>query len=537
MEKIKTHETGAQTPRNDEDNMGLGEVTDVLNASGHKQELERNFNLLSICSIGITTGNVWAALGGSVVIALYNGGPPGVIYEFIVVCCFYFMIAACIAEMASAIPSSAGVYHWASVTGGRYGRSLGFFSGWWNFFGWIFNSASMSSILANQVISMYGLFHPGYEYERWHVFMAFLIINWACCFLVMFANRALPIVTNIGLFLILIGVFITIMVCAIMPSQKLGGHGHASSDFVWKEWQNQTGWESNGLVFCMGMLNGAYAVGTPDCVSHLAEELPNPRVNIPKALLAQYAVGFITALLYIITIFYSVNDLDSLFSNPWPFPLAELYRQATGSHAGAMGLLIVIFLPTVCTNIGGMITAGRMLWTLGRDDATPFSKWVGHIDKRFQNPLNATLVCGCINTLLGCIYVGNTTAFSAFVGSFIVLSTASFLAFLVPHIITRRRHVAPGPFRMPDVVFYPVAILACGYMMVFIVIYFFPYAVPFTAASMNYSCLIVGGLSLFVAGWWFYIRGRGYIGPHGVVEDAVRSASVQGGRASFAEKE
>lgn len=127
----------------------------------------------------------------------------------------------------------------------------------------IFNSASMSSILANQVISMYGLFHPDYVYERWHVFMAFLIINWACCFLVMFANRALPVVTNIGLVLILLGVFITIMVCAIMPSQKLGGKGHASSSFVWKEWQNQTGWESNGLVFCMGMLNGAYAVGTP----------------------------------------------------------------------------------------------------------------------------------------------------------------------------------------------------------------------------------------------------------------------------------
>ena len=42
-------------------------VGEVLNASGHKQELDRQFNLLSICSIGITTGNVWAALGGSIV--------------------------------------------------------------------------------------------------------------------------------------------------------------------------------------------------------------------------------------------------------------------------------------------------------------------------------------------------------------------------------------------------------------------------------------------------------------------------------------
>jgi choline transport protein len=43
------------------------EVGEVLNASGHKQELERQFSLLSVCSIGITTGNVWAALGGSIV--------------------------------------------------------------------------------------------------------------------------------------------------------------------------------------------------------------------------------------------------------------------------------------------------------------------------------------------------------------------------------------------------------------------------------------------------------------------------------------
>jgi choline transport protein len=47
-----------------DDLIGVGEV---LNASGHKQELERQFSLLSICSIGITTGNVWAALGGSIV--------------------------------------------------------------------------------------------------------------------------------------------------------------------------------------------------------------------------------------------------------------------------------------------------------------------------------------------------------------------------------------------------------------------------------------------------------------------------------------
>jgi amino acid transporter len=498
-----------------DDTIGVGEV---FNASGHKQELERQFSLLSICSIGITTGNVWAALGGSIVIALYNGGPPGVIYAFIAISCFYFMIAACIAEMASAIPSSAGVYHWASITGGKtYGRVLGYFAGWWNFFGWLFGTASMTSILANQVISMYGLFHPDYAYERWHVFIVYLIYTWVACFLVMYANRALPTLTNVGLFLILAGCFVTIMVCAIMPSRT--GKGYASQSFVWKEWQNQTGWTSDGFVFCAGMLNGAYAVGTPDCVSHLAEEVPKPRVNVPKAILAQYVVGFITAFLYVITIFYAVNDLDSLFNNPWPFPLAELYRQATNSTAGSLGLLIVIHLPTFCTSFGTYITTGRMLWTLGRDNATPFSNWIGVVHEKHQNPFNATLACGVINSVLGAIYVGNSTAFAAFVGSFIVMSSCSYLAFILPNILSRRRHVIRGPFTMPAPVFYAVSTIASGYMLVWIIIYCFPYAVPFDATSMNYSCVIVGGLTIFVAAWYAVIRKRGYEGPRAMLEE------------------
>lgn len=101
------------------------------------ERLDRNFSLLSICSVGIVTGNCWAALGGSIAVALGNGGPSGVIYEFIAVTIAYYTIAASLAELASSIPSSAGVYHWASVTGGpKYGRIAGWFSGFWNYLCW-----------------------------------------------------------------------------------------------------------------------------------------------------------------------------------------------------------------------------------------------------------------------------------------------------------------------------------------------------------------------------------------------------------------
>jgi choline transport protein len=69
-----------------------------INASGHRQELDRNFGLINICGLAVTSGNTWIAIGGSIVCsipepnttsyayrtqvtAIYNGGPPGVIYE------------------------------------------------------------------------------------------------------------------------------------------------------------------------------------------------------------------------------------------------------------------------------------------------------------------------------------------------------------------------------------------------------------------------------------------------------------------------
>jgi choline transport protein len=224
----------------------------------------------------------------------------------------------------------------------------------------------------------------------------------------------------------------------------------------------------------------------------------------------------------VVTIFYSVNNLESLFSNPWPFPLAELYRQSTNSTAGSLGLLIVIFLPTFCTNIGCYITSGRMLWTLGRDGATPLSSWIGRVSYQWGSPLNATLTCAVLNTILGLVYIGSSTAFSAFVGSFIVLASLSYLAFMLPNILSRRRHVIKGPFSMPNPVFYTVASIACAYMCVWIVIYCFPFAVPFNATTMNYTSVMTGGCTILLGGWYMWIRNTGYVGPRALVEDVER---------------
>jgi hypothetical protein len=230
---------------------------------------------------------------------------------------------------------------------------------------------------------------------------------------------------------------------------------------------------------------------------------------------AQYVIGFITALLYLIAIFYSIHDLPTALSLVPTFPLAGIYMQATGSPGGALGLMIVVFLPTFITCIGCYITAGRTFWTLSRDNATPYSAVWSRVSKKWGNPFNATLLCGAVCTVMGCIYVGSTTAFNAFVGSYIILSTLSYLAAILPHLLSGRSRITPGWFWMKGMLGFVVNGIVCAYIVVFIVIFCFPYAMPVSAASMNYSCLITGGLTIFVAGWWLW-RCKEYEGP-GVV--------------------
>ncbi|KAK8100160.1 hypothetical protein PG999_010534 [Apiospora kogelbergensis] len=470
-----------------------------VNASGHTQELARNFSLLSLAGVGLVVGTVWPAVGGSILTAIFNGGPPGVLYEFLTVSAFYSAVAASIAELASAIPSSAGVYHWASVTPGPqhrrgWGRAGGFFAGWWNYLAWVLGAASMASIFANTVVQMYAANHAGFEARPWHVFVTYIVATWLACALVCCANGAMPHLNTFGIFAVLVGFFVTVIVVTVMPGRD-GRPPHATSSFVWTEWSAALGYP-DGFVFVAGMLNGAS---------------PHPERNVPIAISLQFSIGVTTGFCYLVAIMYAIHNYDALFESS--YPIAEIYRQATGSAAGAIGLLAIIMVCIGLTVVGLYMTAGRTLWTLARDGATPFAGRLAHISPRFGVPIASTVASACLVTVLGCIYVGSSTAFNAFVGSFILLIMSSYLAAILPNLLTGRRHIRYGPFRLRGWLGFAVNGVACAYMLVWFVIYSFPYALPTDAKSMNYASLIWGGLTLLVGSWWLVVARHGYQGP------------------------
>ncbi|KAK0617990.1 amino acid permease-domain-containing protein [Bombardia bombarda] len=487
----------------------------VINASGYRDQLKRQYSLVGLAGIAVTVDNAWVALGSSISVSILNGGPPGLIFGLIVAVFYYSFIGLGLAEFASSVPTAGGVYHWATIAGGpKWGRILGFFTGWINFYGWMFDLAALVQITANIAVNMYVVYHQDtYIFEPWQVYVAYLLILWAATAIVIFANRIIPHTQNLGMFFVIAGGIITIIVLAAMPRK------HADNHFVWGSFEenNLTGW-SGGVAFMLGVLNGAFTVGTPDAITHMAEELPHPRKDLPKAIALQIGLGFLYAFCFAIVLCYAITDISALTLGINTYPLASIYAQATADADGnqnvgaTFGLLFIIFFSSALCCIGTVLTNSRIYWALARDNAVPLSPFFAKVNETLSCPVPSTLFVAVIATGLGAIPLGSPVAFLNLTGSFIILTTVSYAIPFAANVVTGRKYFPKGPFHLGKFGT-PVNVLAVLFITLFDIFYCFPYLVPTTVEGMNYNSVIIVGVVALTGLWWLLHANRNYPGP------------------------
>ncbi|KAM3418866.1 hypothetical protein BST61_g4829 [Cercospora zeina] len=190
-------------------------------------------------------------------------------------------------------------------------------------------------------------------------------------------------------------------------------------------------------------------------------------------------LGFITAFIFGVAVFYGVFDLDAIISSSGSFPLSEIYAQATGSRAATFGLLLIVLLSIMICIIGTVTMVGRLWWTLARDNATPSARFFAKVDESLSCPVPATIFCALRTTGLGAIQLGSKVAFTVLVSSFITLTTVSYLLAILPNVLTRRSNIPRGPFWMPGALGYMVNITACILIVFFNVwLVLFPLRIP-----------------------------------------------------------
>ncbi|KMK56673.1 amino acid permease, putative [Aspergillus fumigatus Z5] len=467
---------------------------------GHKQELKRHFSVWSLIGLAANCTISWTGLGLGLITSINAGGPGALIYGFILVFILQCFLATSLAEFVSAYPVEGGMYHWiAAIAPKRYNSILSFATGWSTVFGWIFTTASTNLIYATNFMALIALYKTDLVIQPWMTFVAYQGFNILTGGTVMFGNRFIPLINKFSLCYLQLAWFV-IMVTVAAAAPK-----HNDSEFVFRTWMNNTGWENNVICFITGLVNPLYSLGGLDGITHITEEMPNPGRNAPLALACTLGIAFVTGLTYLLSLMYSVQDYSSLASTQTGLPLAEIFRQATQTRGGAFALTFMLWVALGPCMLGSQLSTGRVFWAFARDGGLPFSRIWAKVNPHFETPFNAQLCVGIITALLGCIYLGSSTAFNAMMSSAVTINNLAYLVPILTNVLVGRRTMHHGPFYLGHAPGMAVNIITVAWLVFAIVFFSFPYYMPvtgWTAANMNYTCVCVGGFLLIALLWW-----------------------------------
>ncbi|KAF6835734.1 amino acid permease [Colletotrichum musicola] len=470
---------------------------------GHTQELQRHFSTLSLIGLASTTTISWTGLGLGLITEINAGGPGAVIYGFILVTCLQCFLGASLAEFVSSYPTEGGMYHWiAAVAPRKLTGVLSFFTGWFSVLGWIFTTASTNLIYAQVLMALIAVYHGDLEIQAWQTFIVYQGLNLITAGIVMFGNKIIPGLNKFSLFYLQIGWFVVMVtVAACAPT-------HRSADFVFRTWINNTGWENQVICFITGLVNPLYSLGGLDGVTHITEEMPNPSRNAPLAIAITLCIAFVTGITYLVTLMFSVQDFDALSTTNTGLPLAELFRQVTQGAGGAFGLTFILFVALGPCVVSSQLSTGRVFWAFSRDGAMPFSRLWSRVHPKWQIPLNSQLAVTAIVAALGCLYLGSSTAFNSLLGTAVTINNISYMFPILTNLLTGRRNMHRGVFHMGPKLGPIVNGVTVCWLTFAIVFFSFPYVMPVEPANMNYTCVVVGGLTVLVGAWWFKAGGK-----------------------------
>lgn len=152
--------------------------------------------------------------------------------------------------------------------------------------------------------------------------------------------------------------------------------------------------------------------------------------------------------------------------------------------------MVPLFFAASFALIGAQEAASRLTWSLARDHALFGSKWLSKVNPTLEVPVCGLLFNFSIMFIIGCIYLGSSTAFSAFIGTGLILQHVSY-AFPAALLMFRKRsgEWLPGSrsFRLPGPVGWVVNIVTVCFAVLVLIFYDFPTVMPVSGENMSKS--------------------------------------------------
>ncbi|PFH50108.1 hypothetical protein AMATHDRAFT_145964 [Amanita thiersii Skay4041] len=492
-----------------------------LELLGYKQELTRSRGLFHILfSAPLNTRHNLIALSSSayglaapIVTSLIGGGPAVILWGFIFVSLMVLFLAISLAEISAKYPTSAGAYYWCFRLASPRTRLLfSWINGWLTMVGVWTVSLSVTFGTAQLIVAGAGIYHPDWVATPWQTYLIFLaVISFSSIFGIFF-NSLLPLIDIFSA----IWTFLGIIVILICLSAK-GAAGRRSAKFALGSFDaSASGW-TPGWSFFIGLLpvRCPYTYSAIGMIASMAEEVKNPAIQVPTAIIWSIPIGAICGVVFLLPILFTLPDVETLLSVPGGQPIGVMFELIMGSKGGGFGMWFIIFMIGIFCAISICCAASRATWSFARDNAIPLSRLFSRVNHRLGDsvPLNAYLLSTIIQILLGLIFLGSTAAFNAFVGVAVICLGASYTMPVAILLANGRKGVDGTPFYLGKGKGTVVNALAVAWVLFEIVLFSMPAVVPVTKTSMNYASVVFVGFAL-ISAVWYVIDGRHhYTGP------------------------
>ncbi|EXJ77510.1 hypothetical protein A1O3_09737 [Capronia epimyces CBS 606.96] len=487
---------------------GTSKDVEDMRRMGKEQLFKRNFGFLSIFGFAMILMNTWQALLGTVAFGLGNGGTAGLIYLYIIVVVFFFFVNISMAEMASMAPTAGGQYHWISEFAPRSQQKLlSFVVGWLCTLGWQSGVSIGCFLAATEIQGLIVLNHDSYVYERWHGTLLTIAIVLFVAFFNTFLAKHLPLVEGLVLCLHIGG-----FVCILVPLWVLGPRGNSHE--IWTAFEDGGGWNSAGLATLVGIVTPAAAFLGADAAVHMAEELRNASKTLPKVMMWTSIVNGALGFVMLVTFCYTLGDLDSVLGTPTGYPFIQVFYNATGSKGGATAMSCILVISAIANGMTNMATASRQLFAFARDKGLPFHTWFAKVGTRFEIPLNAVYFTVAFSVLFSLVNIGSTVAFNQILSLGLAALLSSYLISIVCVALRRIRNqpLLDRAFNLGRLGL-PVNLASIAFLLLALVMSFFPGAANPTTETMNWSCLAYGGTLLIGAFYYVFWARHHYVGP------------------------
>ncbi|PBK78520.1 APC amino acid permease [Armillaria solidipes] len=495
---------------------GVDNDEGLLASLGYKQELKRQFKPLEIFGVAFSIIGVAPAFSSVLIYSLPNGGAFAMVWGWTVCSIFIAAIALAMGDLASAAPTSGGLYYWTFMFSSKKWRCfLCWVVGYSNTISTVASVASTDWGCALQIMAAVSigsdLTFEATIPQTFGLYCALLLCHALIC------STNPKYMARFQIFFLILNVLLCFAIIVGLPAATPKEFRN-DAKFAFEDFTNVSGWP-NGFAFILSFLTPLWSVGCFDAPVHMSEEATNASVAVPMAIIFSILTATILGwAMNISLVFCMGQDYQSIIDSPIGQPMATIFFNSFG-RTGTLIVWSFIILAQFAIGAGSLTACSRQIFAFSRDGGFPLSRWIYYVNPQTRTPSHAVWFGACLAFLLGILAFAGENAIGAVFSLFI---TGQYVTYSIPMAarFLGGQTVKPGPFRL-GVLSLPVAAIAVIWMIFMTVVFMFPLTPSPGVGNMNYTVVVQGGVLVLSVVYFYCPRYGGmywFKGPVSTVE-------------------